>query len=601
MENLVKVTLLCTSDIHGFYMPWDYANDSKTTTGGLTRISTIVKNIRKENPHTVLIDNGDLIQGNSAEHFLKNAKYPGIEAINKMEYEIYNMGNHEFNFGMDHLLNVVGQFEGVAMMGNLYRKRNTMRFMNGIYYVNIGHIRIGFISLNTPLVRKFESKRGNLKNYDVIDANYELAKLLKEVGPVDALIGLFHMGDFNENDEPFTGVRDLLKYVDGSDKIDAVFGGHMHQIINTKINETIFLEPGCYGAGIARLDLYFDPNTKDPLVKIEHSIIRVDESVESDPELEKILKPYHETLVNYINEEVGYVSKPLSEPVDLAGIPQANVSQTRVGDFFTDVMLHYSPADIVAFHFDNPYPQINRTRIKRKYIYNAYRYAGGEVTVYQISGRDLKLYMEWSAEFFKKAQAGDINIAFEEARTSSKYSTFDIFGNIRYKIDLTKEKGQRITDLSLMDGSIIENDKIYNLGMNKYRMDFLTSEKGPLKGKKIKFNWTSINNPDIPFKGNIRTLAVKYFDYLEDRTYIVEDKNTWSIIQNKDDDYLVEKARTLVNEGKLLLYLDEFGQIDLNRKLNLDDDLLEYQISRLKEFYNIGQETNLRKILSQYV
>ena len=598
MENKLKVTLLCTSDVHGYYMPWDYSKDEYSTTGGLSRVSTYVNNLRKVNENVVLIDNGDLIQGNSAEYFIKSEKYPGIEVINKMKYEIYNMGNHEFNFGMEHLIDVVRQFDGVSMMGNLYRKKNTMRFMNGVYYKNIKGIRIGFVSLNTPLVRKFEAKRGNLKNFDVIDADFELERLLNEVGECDALIGLFHMGDFNENDIENTGVLDLLNNVKGAGKIDAIFGGHMHQMINKKINNTVFLEPGYHAEGLSRLDLTFDLDSKK-LDSISSSIIRIDEEIESDRKIEEILTQYHKKLRDRVNEFIGYSSEDLSESDDVKGIAQTRVGQTKITDFFLDVMLDYSNADVVSVHLDNPYPVMLKGEIKRKNINNSYSYSGGEVSIYDILGSDLKKYIEWSAGVFNKFKPDDINISFNPERTKFKYSTFDIFGNIKYDIDLSKDEGYRIKNLRKMDDTEILDDEILKLGINKYRMDYLISLNGPLSGLKMSPIKSSITDKSLNVKGTIRNLAARYIDSLPEKTYKPKNIKRWNVLIDNSNDELRNFAIKLINEGSLLLYRLENGKTNFSKPLNLTEKLEGYQIEKLREKYNISEDLTLKEILNE--
>lgn len=595
MDNQLKVTLLCTSDIHGYYMPWDYSKDEYSKIGGLTRISTIVKKIREENPYTILIDNGDLIQGNSAESFLKRDKFPGIEAINDMGYEIYNMGNHEFNFGMPQLINIVGQFQGIPMMGNLYRKKNTMRFMNGIYYKNIQNIRIGFIALNTPLVRKFEAKRGNLKHFDVIDADFELSRLLEEVEDCDALIGLFHMGDINENSIENTGVDDLLRNVKNTENINAVFGGHMHQVKEDKINNTIFLEPGYHGEAISRVDLFFDITKSNKLIDIKHSLIKVDENIESDKELENILKPYHEELRSYVNEHIGYSDTNLVYPDTIKGIPEVRIRQTPIADFFLDVMLDASGADVAAVHFDNPYPILTKGEIKRKHINNSYSYSGGEVSVYEITGQNLRDYMEWSVSVYNTFREGDINISFEPTRNEYKYSTLDIFGSIKYEVDITNQFGNRIENLRYGDDTnILPDDKI-KLAINKYRMDLLISDQGPLKGQPLEPLWSSITA--LGQNGTIRKFAESYIAKQTDQTYKYHFINRWHINIDNSHETLRQKAIKLINEGDLLLYKNADGEIDITRSLNLFNKLEEYQIEKLSEKYQFDRNETLGEIL----
>ncbi len=595
MENITKVTLLCTSDIHGYYMPWDYSADKESELGGLTRVSTIYKQIKKDNPNTIIIDNGDLIQGNNAEYFMDREEFPGIKAINKIGYEIYNMGNHEFNFGMPKLIHVISQFNGVAMMGNLYRKKNTMRFMNGVYYKNIGNIRIGFISLNTPLVRRFEAKRGNLKNFDVIDADFELSKLLKDVGECDALIGLFHMGDVNENDIENTGVIDLLNNVEGADKIDAVFGGHMHQIKNYKINNTIFLEPGLHGEAISRLDLYFDQNRPDKLIEIKPSIIIVDDSIESDPEIEEVIKQSHNELRERINEFIGYVSDDLTEKDSIEGIPEILVRQTNLSEFYIDMISNYTDADVIAVHFDNPYAEVYKGEVRRKHINSSYAYSGGEISVFKITGNQLMRYLEWNAEYFNKSNVGDVNISFNPERIKYKYITYDILGNIYFDIDIRENNGNRIKNLRFLDGSEIDSEKIYKIAINKYRMDQLLSKHGPLAGENIKSIYSTLGDESLGVRGTIRNLAMKYISELPDKTYHPKTRIRWNILTNDLYKDYIDIAIDLVNEASLELYKTKNGKIDLSKSLNIFDELEEYQLDKLKEKYYINPETKILK------
>ena len=597
MDNQLKVTLLCTSDIHGYYMPWDYSKDEYSKEGGLTRIFTLVKKIRQENPNTILIDNGDLIQGNSAESFLSREKYPGIEAINTMNYEIYNMGNHEFNFGMPKLIDVVGQFEGVSMMGNLYRKKNTIRFMNGIYYKNIQGVRIGFIALNTPLVRKFEAKRGNLKHFDVIEADFELKRLLNEVENCDALIGLFHMGDVNENSIKNTGVEDLLRNVEGTEAIHAVFGGHMHKVKMGKIKDTIFLEPGYHGESLSRIDLFFDTSKEEKLVDIKHSMIEIDESIESDKELEKILEPYHEELRAFANEHIGYSDTNLVYEDTIRGIPEVRVRQTPVADFFLEVMLDASGADVAAVHFDNPYPILTKGEIRRKHINNSYSYSGGEVSVYEITGQNLLDYMEWSVGVYNTFKEGDINISFEPTRNSYKYSTLDIFGNVKYEVDITKEFGNRILNLRyLNDNKVLPTDKL-KIAINKYRMDLLTSDEGPLKGLKLEAIWSSLS--EYKLNGTIRKLAESYIAKQKNQTYSYHHIDRWRLITDNSHEELRQKAISLINAGDLPLYRDKEDEVDITRPINLFNKLEDYQMEKLSEKYSFDRNDSLAEILSK--
>lgn len=143
-------------------------------------------------------------------------------------------------------------------------------------------------------------------------------------------------------------------------------------------------------------------------------------------------------------------------------------------------MLYYSKADVVAHQIDNDYARLDVGPIKKKDIAYNYQYALGEITVYKITGKDLKDYMEWAAGYFNSSRAGDVTVSFDKTRRASKYSTNDFFGGVKYEIDLTKPYGSRITNLrSIRTNKPIKMSDVMTLGMNAYRMEALQA-KGEL-------------------------------------------------------------------------------------------------------------------------
>ncbi len=207
----VTVTILGTSDVHGRFVPWDYATDTEDRSGSLAQLSTAIRAIRAENPHTILVDAGDAIQDNSVEQFNTSPQQPMVVAMNQMGYDVWTMGNHEFNFGLDVLQHVVKQFKGHALCGNVYWD-NGRRFLPAYTIVRTGGIRIGLIGMDTPMIQEFEKDSDHLKGVQVKDPVPETQKAIAALaGKTDALIGIMHMGVDNENDHPDTGVTDIAK------------------------------------------------------------------------------------------------------------------------------------------------------------------------------------------------------------------------------------------------------------------------------------------------------------------------------------------------------------------------------------------------------
>ncbi|MDZ4975708.1 bifunctional metallophosphatase/5'-nucleotidase, partial [Clostridium perfringens] len=209
------------------------------------------------------------------------------------------------------------------------------------------------------------------------------------------------------------------------------------------------VEPGKYGQYLSRVDLTFKKDSNNKLVLDKSSLNDSSytiKGVESDKNIEALVKPYHDKLRADANIVIGEVKGVnMVDPEENPGIPTIHLEDTPLIDLFHDVALYYSKADVVSLGTDNEKAKHNVGPIKRKDIAFNYTYAGGEVTVYEVTGAQLKKYMEWSADYYNTLKDGDITISFNPVRRASKYSTNDYFGGINYTIDLTKESGNRIT------------------------------------------------------------------------------------------------------------------------------------------------------------
>ncbi len=95
-----KITILQTSDLHGRIYAHDYALDAPDKDAGLAKIKTLIDRERAANPYTILVDTGDTIQDNSAELFNALDIHPMISVRNKLKYDAWTLGNHEFNFDL---------------------------------------------------------------------------------------------------------------------------------------------------------------------------------------------------------------------------------------------------------------------------------------------------------------------------------------------------------------------------------------------------------------------------------------------------------------------------------------------------------------------
>ena len=534
MAQEVNIKLLGTSDVHGRIVPWSYGADVEDKSGSYAQIATYVKDVRKNNKNVVLVEVGDAIQDNQIDVFAKDKKYykdhPIPKVLNEMNYDIFVLGNHEFNFGMKALDEILKDIKAKKLTANFYHKKNDKRYIDATTIIEKDGVKLGIIGLSTPMSAKFEEDTGNLKDMKFTSPTEEArtqVEKLKAKG-VDAIIAVTHMGIDNENNIPDTGMRDVINAVDG---IDVVIAGHMHKDVPSEtIKNTLITEPHRYGTVVSEVDLTFDINDKKEvkLVKKESKTVPV-KALEADKKIVEIYKPYHEKLRELNNVVIGQTANEMVPQETKHGVSAAFSRDTGLSSFINDVEQHYSGADVVTFSFDHQKARMDKGDIKKKDIIFNYRYAGGDVTVYEMTGKQLKEYMEWSANYFDTIQPGDTEYRYNAERKKSKYVTYDIFGGVDYKIDLRNPKGSKIVDLTLADGKPVTDDMKLKVGMNSYRFAQLNGKGGIWEGQKIPVLWESKVAMGRE-KGTIQNMMIDYITNVKKGKIDGQSHNRWEII-----------------------------------------------------------------------
>ena len=534
MAQEVNIKLLGTSDVHGRIVPWSYGADVEDKSGSYAQIATYVKDVRKNNKNVVLVEVGDAIQDNQVDVFAKDKKYykdhPVPKVLNEMNYDIFVLGNHEFNFGMKALDEILKDIKAKKLTANFYHKKNDKRYIDATTIIEKDGVKLGIIGLSTPMSAKFEEDTGNLKDMKFTSPTEEArtqVEKLKAKG-VDAIIAVTHMGIDNENNIPDTGMRDVINAVDG---IDVVIAGHMHKDVPSEtIKNTLITEPHRYGTVVSEVDLTFDINDKKEvkLVKKESKTVPV-KALEADKKIEEIYKPYHEKLRELNNVVIGQTANEMVPQETKHGVSAAFSKDTGLSSFINDVEQYYSGADVVTFSFDHQKARMDKGDIKKKDIIFNYRYAGGDVTVYELTGKQLKEYMEWSANYFDTIQPGDTEYRYNAERKKSKYVTYDIFGGVNYKIDLRNPQGSKIVDLTLADGKPVTDDMKLKVGMNSYRFAQLNGKGGIWEGQHIPVLWESKVAMGRE-KGTIQNMMIDYITNVKKGKIDGQSHNRWEII-----------------------------------------------------------------------
>lgn len=548
--DIHQVTILGTSDIHGHFMPWDYAADKLNMQGSLSQIATKVKQIREQDKNVILVDAGDTIQGNFVETFKHEAVDPMMLGFNEMNYDVWVLGNHEFDFGLSVLNRSLTQFKGRALAGNIQRPDGNP-FLPAATIIEKNGVKIGIIGMDTPMTQVFAEGTNRLEGMSFTNPTLEVKKVIGQIkNDVDAIVLVAHMGLDNENDIKDTGVSDIAN---ANPEIDAIVAGHMHtKIDKATVNGVIITEPDKYGRVLSRIDFQFEEKDGKYTLVHKDSFTYPIKGVDSDSKMETLYAPYHQRLRENANREIAILDGVDLVPDDeIRGIPQVHIQDTGISALFQEASFFYAPkANVIALQIDNDQAQLDTGPIKAKDIAFNYQYAGGEITVYQMTGKELRTYMEWAAGYFNSVLPGDVTYSFDPKRRASKYSTNDFFAGVTYTIDLTQPAGKRIKDLRFAGGQPIDDTSDIRLGMNSYRMGHLTQKGGSLEGRSFPIIFDSEAEYGEE-EGTIRNLTIRYLTQEKQGRYEGKPMQRWKLegLQGYESERAIVKA--LINSGQI--------------------------------------------------
>ncbi|MBB6447777.1 bifunctional metallophosphatase/5'-nucleotidase [Bacillus benzoevorans] len=470
MQN-IEIRLLITSDIHGYVFPTSF-RDQKEENLGLAKLATIIKEKRKEG-HVILIDNGDFIQGSPLtfyhHKFRDKMKNPMVTAANYLKYDAVTLGNHEFNFGLSVLKDIMVQSEFPWLSANIINDDGG--YLGTPYVVKvIAGLRIVLLGLTTHYVPHWEESVHieGLQFEDALHSAQKWVNYIRRHEEIDLLIVCYHGGferdlQTGELVEKESGENQGYAMCRELEGIDVLVTGHQHREIAEKVLGKTVIQPGTKGSCLGEIVITV---TKDEerIVSISHepSLIYVDDQVQADEEVCTQLRPLYDETEEWLNRPIGVVEGDMyiHDPF------QARLKEHPYVEFINSVQLHVSGAEIscTALFHNKPGGFLNHVTMRQivaNYIYP------NTLKVIELSGMDIKEALEQSATYFA-LKDGEISINPKFEYPKQQYYNYDMWEGIEYELKISNPIGERVTKL-LVNGKPIVPERKFTVVMNSYR------------------------------------------------------------------------------------------------------------------------------------
>ncbi|MBM6723777.1 bifunctional metallophosphatase/5'-nucleotidase [Pseudoflavonifractor phocaeensis] len=562
-DGETHLTIIGTSDTHGNIWGYSYEDMKESTGDGLARVSTYVSQVREENPNTILVDAGDTIQGTIMTDDLYSkdtTDHPVPAALNYMGYDAWVLGNHEFNFGVDTLKEIIAQTDVPVLAANIKNADGSYFTGAGYTIVERGGVKVAIIGVTTPNIPRWDGTKQGVADLTFESMADAVADCIEEIGDgADVIMVSTHAGLSAEYSTD--GADAAQTILDKCPEVDVLQLGHTH---TTYINNDGAIPVGetKNNAGeVVRYDLTLNADKEITSATVE-TVSMAD--VEPDQGLRDVpaIKTAQEKTVSFIQDNVlGHAAADFQPVNEINGLPEGRLQDTAVIDLIGTVQLENSGADVTAVALFKDTSDLKQGDLNYGNMFDIYKYPNVLYTV-EVTGAEMKAYMEWAAECWNQWQPGDINISFNPDKAGYLH---DHFIGLNYEVNLSKPAGERIENVTFQ-GEPLTDDMTLTLCVNDYRYTGLKNE-GIISGEK---QWES--------SASVRDMLVAYLAEHDPLEPVVD--NNWKItgvdlqLDNPERAAYIEK----INAGELAtpynksINLNEANNVVVNGLLYSADD-----------------------------
>ena len=488
----VKIKVIETSDVHGYFFPYDFM-EGKALKGTLSRANTYINKEREEfgKDHLLLIDNGDILQGQPCVYW-SNYVMPEDEnlasrVINYMQYDAETVGNHDVEPGHKVYDKWIREVRCPLLGANIVKdgckngEANPTNIYSGLQPYSIHYVdgvKIAIIGMLTPAIPNWlnQSIWKGIEFEEMVGCARKWVKYLKDVEQPDLIFGLFHSGkdggistpDYEEN-----ASAAVAREVPG---FDIIFFGHDHQVHNEWITniegqQVLIIDPSCYVKNVAEavIELTYKGDrltNKD----IEGRIVSVQDE-EVDETMVAHFQKDIEAVKEYVSEKIGRFETPIYTRESFFG-------NSAFTDLIHNLQLEITEADI---SFNAPLSfntTIQAGDVTMADMFKLYRFENLLFTL-RMTGEEIRKHLEYSYDMWTNTMTSPEDHALrlndaskeDQQRTGFQYYTFnfDSACGIDYEVDLTKPNGQKVRILQMSNGEPFDEKKWYKVAMNSYR------------------------------------------------------------------------------------------------------------------------------------
>jgi len=430
-EQTVKLTIVHTNDVHSRIE----GDDSELI--GFPRFATFIKQVKEENPNTLILDAGDITHGTPDVNITQGEAM--IDLMNKIGYDAMAPGNHDFNYGYNRLVELKSMADFPILGANVVPQSGKMD-LDEYVIKEVAGLKIGIFGLATPET-KYKSSPKNTEGVDITDPIAKAKEMVEKLQAekVDMIIAISHLG-LDEGSEIKSS--DVAKQVDG---IDLIVDGHSHTLLENgmQYGDTLIVQTGEHLKNIGVVEVTF---TNGKITDMNSKLVKFEEVKDLTPDesIVGMIKELRLKNQDILSQVIGKTNVRLVGEREIVRTQESNL-----GNLMTDALLDVTGADVAITNGGGIRASIEVGDISRQNVVDVFPFGNYGVKL-EVTGKDIVEALEHGVTDYPAAAGKFPHVA-----------------GMTYKIDPSAEAGNRVYDV-MIKGQPIDLNKTYTLATNDF-------------------------------------------------------------------------------------------------------------------------------------
>ena len=470
----MKITILSTSDVHGYFYPTDFSTIDDYHELGFLKAASLIRKVKadeKPNEIVLYIENGDIIEGSPMDSYAYNTRETTdysqkiISLVNLLKPDAAVLGNHEFNYGLDYLGQVLKE-RSFPILGANISGESSSRIVDAPYkIIEEKGVKIGIVGLTTQFIPHWEDPTniGGLHFASAFDTLKETVTQLRS--QVDVLLAAYH-GGFEADlitgqpTEKQTGENEGSAILREIPEIDALVTGHQHRREAAIVNGIPVTQPGYRGSDVGKIVLELDE--KKHVKRSTAQLIPVS-GQQLAQDLQQVSEQWYDDTQKWLDQPVATITGDMR----ITDHMKARAQGHAYLDLVNHVQMEATGTEISGTALFNDDVRGFGKNVTVRNVMNSYVYPN-TLVVEKVTGADLRAALERCASFFELREDGSLQISAEFSTPKVELYNYDYYTGLDYTFDLHKPVGQRVGKIFHAGAELLDEQEV-EVVLNQYR------------------------------------------------------------------------------------------------------------------------------------